>query len=77
MILTIAGVLDPTHIHPVSGMGQLHEPPGITIWPDPLIGTDLINHNDSGGNLSEQLLNGCAPAVHNTTNFTTKRIVPF
>ena len=57
--------------------GSTHEPPGTAIWPDPPDRYGSHNHTDHGGNVSEQLLNGCAPAVHSSNKFHNKKNRPF
>ena len=76
LYIAIAGVLDPTHILPICGMEHCmnHQvsPNGLI----PLIGTDLLTIMIRG-NLSEPLLNGCAPAVHSSNKFHNKKNRPF
>ena len=57
--------------------GSTHVLPGTVIWPDPPDRNGFHNHTDPGGNVSEQLLNGRAPAVHISNKFHNKKNRPF
>ena len=62
------------------GYGSLVGPRGIVKddkWPCPPDRCKSYDHPDSGGGIPEQLLNGCASAVHISNKFHNKKNRPF